>query len=158
MKSLVIYDSVFGNTEEIARAVGKALEAGGSASVVAVLDANAAMLEDVDLVVAASPTRGFKPMPSITKFLDELSDGALAGKKAAAFDTRIDLETIKPKLFRFIVSKAGYADKALAKLLQNKGGQLVEPTAGFFVDDSEGPISMGELDRAVEWAKALISE
>ena len=49
----------------------------------------------------------------------------------------------------------GYADAVLAKMLVKKGGQLLEPTAGFFVEESEGPLAGGELERAVEWAKSI---
>jgi hypothetical protein len=32
---------------------------------------------------------------------------------------------------------------------------LIEPTAGFLVQDTEGPLVEGELERAAEWAKQI---
>lgn len=155
MNALVVYESAFGNTEKVARKVGDALGASKEAQVVSVSDYSADMLAGVDLLVVASPTRGFRPIENITAFLKNIPDGALQGKKVAAFDTRIDLQNLKSKVFRFIVSKGGYADKAIAKMLQKKGGQLIEPTAGFLVQDTEGPLVEGELERAAEWAKQI---
>ena len=109
----------------------------------------------LNLLVVASPTRGFRPIENITAFLNSIPGDALQGIKVAAFDTRIDLQNLKSKVFRFIVSKGGYADKAIAKTLQKKGGQLIEPTAGFLVQDTEGPLVEGELERAAEWAKQI---
>ncbi len=155
MKSLVIFDSVFGNTELVAQEVGKALGTAKTVKVVHVADVTLEMLAEVDLVVVGSPTRGFQPMPSIVKFLKDLPVDALMGKKVAAFDTRADVEKIKSKFLRFIVSKGGYADGAIGKRLRASGAKLIEPTAGFFVDDTEGPLTKGELERAAKWANQI---
>ena len=155
MKSLVIYDSYFGNTEKLAQAVGKALGTEKTVSVVRVAEAGLNLLEGIDLLVVASPTRGFRPSEGTTKFLNSLPAGALQGVQAAVFDTRIDLETIKNKVFKFIVRRGGYANKAIAKALEKKGAVVLQPIEGFFVDDSEGPVSAGEIERAVEWAAGI---
>ena len=152
MKSLVVYDSVFGNTAKIAQAIGKAL---GEAEVKHVGEVDASQLDGLDLLVVGSPTRGFRPTEDITKFLKDLPDGALNGKNAAAFDTRLDPETIKAGFLRFIVKRGGYADKAIVKGLMNKGALVLDSSAGFFVKDSEGPLKEGELERAAEWAEGL---
>jgi flavodoxin I len=158
MKSLVIYDSYFGNTEKLAQAVGKALGTAKNVNVVRVADVEPAQLEGLDLLIVASPTRGFRPSEGTTKFLNSLSADALKDVKASVFDTRIDPETIKNKAFRFIVKRGGYANTAIAKMLEKKGALIVQPVEGFFVDDSEGPLSAGEMERAVEWAKKIASK
>jgi flavodoxin I len=151
MKSLVIYETYFGNTEKIAQAVAKTL----GAEAIEAVDAKAAQLSGVELLVAASPTRAFRPTEKITKFLKDLPDGALKGVKVTAFDTRMDVQKVNNKLLTFMARHMGYADAVLAKMMVKKGGQLLEPTAGFFVDESEGPLAEGELERAVEWAKSI---
>ncbi len=157
MKSLVIYDSVFGNTEKIAQAVGMALSSGSTNQVVKVTAATPALLAGLDLLVVGSPTRAFRPTEGISKFLKGLPDNALSGIKAAAFDTRMDVQKVNNKLLTFMAKRMGYADGAMTKLLQKKGGQLAGPTAGFFVRESEGPLEDGELERAAEWAKTIFS-
>ena len=49
----------------------------------------------------------------------------------------------------------GYAAEKIGKALVSKGGTQVVKPEGFFVDASEGPITTGELERAIEWAKKL---
>ena len=156
MKALVIYDSVFGNTEKIARAIGAALGAPDEVPVLQVGAVTPAHLTGVELLFVGSPTRSFKPTPAITDFLAALPAGALKGVKAAAFDTRIPLESIKNRFLRFIVKRGGYADKLIAKALTAKGASLPIPSGGFIVLESEGPLQEGELERASAWAKIIL--
>jgi flavodoxin len=154
MKSLIIYDSVFGNTEKLAQTVGKAI----GADVKRVTEIQAGQLDGLDWLIVASPTRAFRPTEGISKFLNSLSNGALKGIKVGAFDTRMDVQKINNKFLTFMAKHMGYADAVLAKMMVKKGGQLLEPTAGFFVDESEGPLAGGELERAVMWGQSLIKQ
>ena len=155
MNALVVYDSVFGNTEKVARAMGVALGVKKEVMVKKITEVEDDDLEGLDIIIVGSPTRGFRPAPGMSTFLKKLGAGCLTGAKAAAFDTRIPLETIKSKVFRFVVSKGGYAAPAMAKLLQAKGAELAAAPEGFFVVESEGPLVDGELDRAIAWVKAI---
>ncbi len=155
MKVLVIYDSVFGNTEQVARAIGAALGAPEEVPVLQVGSVTPAHLSGVEVLFVGSPTRGFKPTPAITDFLAALPADALNGVRAAAFDTRIPLESIKNRFFRWIVKQGGYADKLIAKALAARGASLPIPSGGFIVLESEGPLQEGELERAAAWAKTI---
>ncbi len=149
MKTLVIYDSVFGNTEKIAQSIAAALDT----NAIPVSQVDAGQLRDLDLLVVGSPTRGFRPTEGISKLLNGLPKNHLAGVRAAAFDTRIVLETIDSKALRFLVDKGGYAANTIAKILEKKGGRLAAPGEGFFVTGEQGPLKNGELERAAEWAR-----
>lgn len=152
MKTLILYDSVFGNTQKVAEAMGAAL--GPSARVVKISNATSDLLTTADFIVVGSPTRGFKPTEAVVTFLKALPAGSLSGKTTAAFDTRIPPESIKSRFFRAIVVRGGYADRVLTDLLR-KAGAAVLPSTGFFVDASEGPLSSGELERAATWIKGI---
>jgi flavodoxin I len=152
MNVLVIYDSVFGNTEKIAQAVGAAF--GENVQVVNVQQAASVDLTTVDLLLVGSPTRAFKPTEGIVSYLKELPADQVKGLKAAAFDTRIPLESISNKFLRGMVKMGGYADKTIIKLLAKKGANIVA-NAGFMVLESEGPLADGELERAAEWARSI---
>lgn len=154
MKTLVIYDSVFGNTEKIAQAIAAVL----STQAIPVSQADAGQLRGLDLLVVGSPTRKFSPTEDIHKLLNSLPKNHLAGVRVAAFDTRITLETIDSKVFRFIVAKGGYAARTIAKSLEKKGGQLAAPPEGFFVTGEQGPLKDGELERAAGWAISLVKK
>lgn len=147
MKTLVIYDSVFGNTGKIAQAIAAAR---GTAAI-PVDQATLVSLHGVEALIVGSPTRKFRPTDAISKFLSELPKNHLTGVRVAAFDTRIWLETIDSKAFRFIVDKGGYAASAIAKALEKKGGRLAAPGEGFFVTGEQGPLKEGELERAAGW-------
>jgi flavodoxin len=153
MKTLVVFDSVFGNTEKVARAIGDALGAYGEVEVVRAGDVRPGQLLGVDWLVIGSPTRGFRPTEGVSAFVQGLSGQALAGMRVAAFDTRVALEDIKSPVFRFIVSKGGFAAPWIAKRL---GGQANVPAEGFIVQGQEGPLCDGELERAAQWAGQLV--
>ncbi len=148
----VIYDSVFGNTEKIARAVAAAIQA----QAIPVGDVDAEQLSGLDLLVVGSPTRKFSPTEEISIFLKSLPQNHLAGVQVAAFDTRIDLETIDSKVLQFVVDKGGYAARVIARKLERKGGRLAAQGEGFFVTGEQGPLKDGELERAAEWAVRLL--
>lgn len=151
MKSLVIYDSVFGNTARVAGAITQAL--GAEALSKKVDQVTPADLMGIGLLVVGSPTRGFKPTEGMTGFLNSLGDHALQGIKVLVFDTRIPLESISSKFFRTIVKMGGFADKPMAETLKKKGAMVVA-MEGFFVVDREGPLVDGELERAAAWVAA----
>lgn len=154
MKALVIYDSVFGNTEKVAHGIGSAL--GAEVPVKSIGAVTAADLGGVDTLFVGSPTRGFKPTPVVTDFLAALPAGALNGVRAAAFDTRIPLDSIKNPIFRLIVKKGGYAAPIIEKALADKGAAPAIPSDGFIVLESEGPLKEGELERAGAWARTIL--
>jgi len=158
MKALVIYDTFFGNTQQIAEsigaALGEALGAGAEVHTLRVTDVQPEHLAGVGLLIVGSPTRAFKPSPATTAWLKALPADRLKGVKVAAFDTRIPVESA-PGFLRVMVKLFGYADKPMADKLQKKGGTLAAPTEGFIVTDSEGPLKEGELARAAEWAKQI---
>lgn len=155
MNALVIYESYFGNTEQIAQAIGRALEAFGPVEVVGVDKVTADKLHGLDLLVVGSPTRGFRPSEGMAKWLKSLGKTELAGLNVAAFDTRIALNTIESGTFRFVVKTGGFAAASIGKSLRNKSGELVVPAEGFTVDGQEGPLTAGELERAGEWARSV---
>ena len=87
MKALVIYDSFFGNTEKIARAVAEGMAQSGEVSAIRVGELPADHLAGVELLVVGSPMCGFSPSPLIKGYLKNLPKGSLQGVRVAAFDT-----------------------------------------------------------------------
>ena len=156
MKALVIYDSAFGNTAQIAQAIGSALGSQEEVTVRQVGNVMPEQLTDVKLLIVGSPTQGFKPTKAITDFLKGTLARGLKGMKVAAFDTRIAASDVKPAFVRFIVNMGGYAAKPIADSLKQSGGELIMPPEGFFVEGKEGPLKAGELERAADWAKHIV--
>jgi flavodoxin I len=158
MKALVVYDSVFGNTEKVAQAIGQALGSPEDVKVVQASDAKPEQLVGLTLLIVGSPTRQFSPTGATTGFLKSVPKHGLKGVKVAAFDTRFTESAIeKVRILAFFVKIFGYAAKPIADRLQKKGGELVVPPEGFYVGDTEGPLLEGELERAADWARQIIA-
>ena len=157
MKILIVYDSVFGNTEKIALQIGQGMGLQGDVQTLPVSQVAANQISGLDILVVGSPTRGFRPTEGIVSFIKSLSKEHLIDIRVAAFDTRIVLETIDSSILRFMVDKGGYAASTIAKLLKKKGAILLAPAEGFLVTGEQGPLQDGELERAAEWGQQLLS-
>jgi flavodoxin len=159
MKVLIIYDSVFGNTEQIAQAIGNALGSQEDVEILRVSNVKPEQLTGLKLLIVGSPTRGFRPTPAISDLLKSIPKNGLKGVQVAAFDTRFTMDEIESSVFilPILVNIFGYAVKPIADRLKKKGGELIIPPEGFFVEGIEGPLKEGELERAADWAKQIIA-
>jgi len=156
MKVLIIYDSIFGNTEKIAQAIGNSLSSKENVETLRVNEVKPGQLIGLDLMIVGSPTRVFKPTKAIMNFLNKIPLNNLKGVKVAAFDTRISTADVNSRFLNILVKLFGYAAKPIAYKLEKIGGSLIIPPEGFFVKDSEGPLKDGELERAADWAKIIM--
>jgi flavodoxin len=146
MKTLVVYDSLYGNTKAIAEAIGAALP--GEVRVLPVGQASASDLQTADLLVIGSPTHGSLPTDAIQGLVDKLRPPAREGARLATFDTRLT--------WGFLERWGGFAAPKMAEALKEKGWTLAAPAEGFFVKGlKKGPLKKGEADRATAWAQQL---
>lgn len=150
MRTLVVYDSVYGNTERIAEAIAAALACDARRAG----DTNPAQLGALDLLVVGSPTQGGRPTPAIRELLAAAPAGVLTHTVAAAFDTRIVPRRVASRLFLNVL---GYAAGRIGAALRRKGARLAGEPEGFIVEGKEGPLRAGEEDRAVEWAGGVMA-
>ncbi len=144
MNALIVYDSQYGNTEKIARAIGDAIP---GARVLHASEADPSELETVGLLIVGSPTHGGRPMGAVQTFLRKVPATAIEGIDVAAFDTRF--ASGFAKIF-------GYAAVRIANTLKRKGGSLVVGPEGFIVEATKGPLKDGELERAALWAGEVL--
>lgn len=147
MKVLVIYDSVFGNTEKIARAIGRGFQE--NAEVLKANEVKKEHIEGSDLLIIGSPTYGGRPTQVMLNFLNKIASYGISGTGVAAFDTRITAK------FALIF---GYAAPKIAETLVKIDGRLIVPAEGFYVTGREGPLKEGEIDRATKWANEIIAK
>lgn len=162
MRTLVVFDSMYGNTERVAAEVAHGLAAFGPVEVVSVQEAPHPIPDSVDLVVVGGPTHGHGLSNATSRRVtpQQVADGAREGRiglrewltrlgrgdtPAATFDTRFD----KPTWL------TGSAARAAAKRLKAKGHPLVVPPQSFHVEHTEGPLAGEELERARLWGRAV---
>lgn len=155
MKILIVYDSLYGNTEKIARSISEVYSE-QQVRLMPVKDVSASDLTAVNLFIAGSPTHGGRPSQGVKDFLNGLPAGSLKNIQAAAFDTGIPVE-VKKGFVRFIIRFFGYASKHIAKVLK-KNGAAVLAAETFFVLDKEGPLKEGEIERSKKWAGDLLKK
>jgi flavodoxin len=147
MKTLVVYDSVYGNTEIIARAIGDALP--GEVQVLRVGQVETSDLEAADLLILGSPTHGALPTEAIQSLVAKIGPPFRDGARVVTFDTRLT--------WKFLERWGGFAAPKMADTLKEKGWTLACAPEGFFVKGlKKGPLKRGEADRATVWAEGLV--
>lgn len=161
MRAIVVYESLWGNTKQIARAIADGLEITSPVDLVSVESAPTE-LEPYDLVVIGGPTHAFSmsrpstregtpkntpPHRIVERGIREwLSDvrPVFHPVHAVAFDTKVE----SPRL-------PGSAAKAARAELRALGFDVRTPSQTFRVHGYEGPLVDGELARADQWGASL---
>lgn len=146
MNTLVVYDSLHGNTERIAQTIADTLRAFGQAQAIRVDAAQTIDFQGVDLLIPGSPTHGFRPTPAMVSFLGSIPSQSLSRMAIACFDTR----------FRGRLWSSSAAPR-MVKQLRAMGVESLVPPESFFVKamKEEGPLLVGEVERAASWALGL---
>ncbi|GAA4659358.1 MULTISPECIES: flavodoxin family protein [Amycolatopsis] len=166
MRALIVYESMFGNTEAVAKAVAGGMAPEVSAKVVNVDDAPGDLAE-FDLLVVGGPTHvhGMSRPATRKSAAEQAKDGVCsrggvrewiaslkpvpAGLLAVTFDTRLD----KP---RWLV---GSAAAGAAKALERRHVRIICKPESFFVTTAEPPaLAGGERERAWGWGTAIAAE
>ena len=160
MKAVVVYESLWGNTAAVARAIADGL--GPDAVALTTDAAGTDIIEDADLIVAGAPVIGFSLLsdqmrnnvarseagaptppdldhPSLRSWLESLPPGH---GQAAAFETRI---WWSPR------GATGDIERGLARA----GYRRAAKAEKFVVTDKYGPLREGELERARQWGVEL---
>ena len=171
MGTLIVYESMYGNTHEIADHVAAGLRERSPVDVVAASATPPADLE-VDLLVVGGPTHVHGLSRASTRqaavdaaatddelHLDDSADtdsglrewlaalGTRPHARAAAFDTRLDAAAVL----------TGRASRRIAKRLSSHGYELIAPPESFLVDKHNHLIA-GEAERARRWGAQLADQ
>jgi flavodoxin len=149
MKSLVIYDSKYGNTKLIAEEIAEVLREHGEVNMVRAADANSDMFNGIDLLAMGGPTIAHGLSPEMKGLLEsaELFPPMAQRPMALAFDTRINW----PKLL------SGSAADKIARLLGEMGCPMLAEPGSFIVTGGEGPLAEGEKERALDWVRSAMT-
>jgi hypothetical protein len=168
VKALVIYESMFGNTREIAEAIAGGIGESAHVQLVSTVEALDALTENPDLVVMGGPTHGHG-MSRVSTRKAAIADNDKPGSElhlephahgpgirdlfesiktldalAAAFDTRMTMPA----------SLSGRAAKGIARELRRRGARVVTAPESFLVT-KETRLVAGETDRARSWGAQL---
>jgi len=160
MNAIVVYESHWGNTAAIARAIAEGI--GLEAGALSTAEATGEVIAGADLIVAGAPQMGFSlptegmlkgiaadagkapappdlSHPAMRSWLDGMPRGSC---RAAAFETA---GWWSP----------GSASKAILSSLERAGYRPVAKACRFIVKGKYGPLRDGELERARLWGAEL---
>lgn len=171
MKTLVVYESMFGNTRRIAEAIAQGLASGSDVKVSSVADANPHDAEDADLLVVGGPTHawgmsrprtrkgtpGYVEKPGSDLHLEVGADTGIGVRewlssvgsthaRAVAFDTRIK----GPAML------TGRASTGIKRELTHHGAATMAEPHSFFVN-MKNHLLAGEIERGRDWGRQLAS-
>ena len=165
MRSLVVFESRYGNTAAVAEAVARGLRAAGGVEVATPQEVSVASLQGADLLVVGTPTHAFgvpsertweapargratgptdgaTPPPRVRDWIPTSPRGD--SRPAAVFATRLGRARVL----------TGSAAGGLARRARRQGWTVVDRT-DFLVATTEGPLEPGELERAEAWGETL---
>ncbi|MEU1283481.1 flavodoxin domain-containing protein [Kitasatospora sp. NPDC005856] len=177
MHTVIVYESMYGNTREVAEAIAEGVrqtDPEAAVDCLPVSEADADTTRSADLLVVGGPThmhgmssglsrrmaaaaekhkegheeaaaeaRKTVEGPGLRAWFHDLPTTE-SGTHAAAFDTRVDMP------------RAGGAANGIAHRLSHHHYDVVAEPEGFIVEDNDGPLRAGELDRARAWGSRLV--
>jgi menaquinone-dependent protoporphyrinogen IX oxidase len=155
MKTLVVYDSSYGNTKKIAEAISETLkESGIEVDTFYVKDVKKPSAKDYNFLVLGSPTKFGTMSFAVKGFLGKVKSEEWMNKPFAAFDTE-NPENIERA--RIENKEWSAAEKIAAKLKDKQMNQLL-PVLKAVVLGWKGPLQEGEIERAKDYARKLAVE
>lgn len=169
MRAVVVYESMFGDTRQIAEAIGQGLARKFEVTVVPVNQVAPDQFHGIDLLVVGGPThvRGMSRAKTRAGAVDQAArpdsgitvepGAAGAGLRewfrtltdpppfAAAFDTRVQASPLV----------TGRAAPKIARSLQRCGCCLIAAPESFLVTTKQPALVVGERERARSWGETL---
>jgi hypothetical protein len=164
MRAVIVVESMFGNTRQVAKAIAEGLAPAADVEVIDVTAAPTTFDPDVRLIVAGGPTHmfGMSREKSRTQALQEAGAGSRPsdvglrewieglgpvgpGVATATFDTRL----------RSRWAGSATASASASKRLRRRGVRTISRSHSFAVTQKNGPLAAGEIDRARAWGVEL---
>ena len=160
MKAIVVYESHWGNTAAIARAIAEGIGPGARALTTTAAKGDA--IAGADLIVAGSPLLGFSlPTEDMLRSIASPQPGAPGPADTSHPSMRSWLEKLTPGAGKYAAFETrawitlGDAVTAIGKLLAAKGYTQAAPPEKFKIKGKYGPLKDGELERARAWGAEL---
>jgi hypothetical protein len=158
MHAAVVYESSWGNTRAVAEAIAAGLCEHVGTDVVEVQNAPPLADLQADLLVVGGPTHAFGLSREGTRQDAHRRGGTLVATGVREWIEAADSAELPVATFDTHVrhpNLPGSAGRSAARKLRRLGCTLVAGPVSFYVEDYEGPLLPGELDRARDWGTGL---
>ncbi|HUS49684.1 MAG TPA: flavodoxin family protein [Candidatus Paceibacterota bacterium] len=148
VKTIIVYDSWFGNTQGVAEAIGKGIDEIEKTAVVIkkIKEIDPIEVLASDVLLIGSPNHMGGPTRSVKKFIDTLGLLELDGKKVAVFDTYVRKNVHIGKTVRKMEKRINEKISSLKLIV---GGLSIQ------VKGVRGPIMSGELSKCTTFGKKI---
>ena len=146
-KTIIIYESIYGNTKKVADAIAEGIRESGEIDCTIAKTGEVHHTDDLarfDAVIFGSPNHNQEPSRNMLKFIERASIVDLDTKMGAAFDT-------------YTGGNKGIAVKKLEQVIRQKLPCITFVIDSFSaqVEGRKGPLAEGEIDRAIEFGKQV---
>jgi len=145
----IVYDTKYGNTKLVAEKIAEGIREvkGIETEVSDVKKVDLKKIDSFDAILIGAPTHFGSPSRTIMKFIDKLGKLKLKAKGVAVFDT-------------FLGEDFEMATKKMENRLHEKipALKLMTPGLSIRVDGMKGPITEGELPKAIEFGKKIAAQ
>ena len=179
MNIVIVYESLFGSTHEVADAVAEgAAQARPDATVTClpVADATPERTADADLLLVGGPTHMHGMTSHMSRSMGLKTEAKEHAEQGTTGEHEPEMDVESPGLrdwfhdlpkagegrraaafdTRADFRLAGGAAKGIARRLHRHGYALAAEPEGFVIEDTEGPLRDGERDRARAWAADVV--
>ncbi|MFJ9770605.1 flavodoxin family protein [Kitasatospora sp. NPDC101157] len=177
MHTVIVYESMYGDTREIAEAIAEGVhraDPGAAVDCVPVAEADAELTRSADLLVVGGPTHMHGMSSGLSRRMAAMAEAHQEGREEAAAEARETAEGpglrawfhdlpesgdgVHAAAFdtRVDMPRAGGAANGIAHRLSHRHYDVVAEPEGFIVERNDGPLRAGELDRARAWGAELV--
>jgi hypothetical protein len=178
MRVVIVYESLFGNTRQIAEAISAGIrDASPEAQIscVRATEANRDVALGADLLLVGGPTHMCGLSSGVSRKMG-LKAEQLAAAREAGHPVEPDCAGPGVRDWFMTLPKAadgslgaafdthpdsrvaGAAAQDIARRLRRHGYELVAEPEGFVIENIEGPLRAGERDRAKAWGTRLLRQ
>lgn len=144
MKAIVLYDSKYGNTEQVAKGICSGMKEVGFSSVECRRGSTVTPEEllSTEIWILGSPTHMGGVSRNFKQMIKWMGGQDLQGIRGTAFDTR--LENMK-----------GGASQRISEAMIRSGIQMLLDPESFIVKGRKGPLAEGEEARAISFGRRI---
>jgi flavodoxin len=145
--TIIIYESVYGNTKKVAEAIAKGVREIGDVEckVTKTYEIHTDDLTDYDIILFGCPNHNQEPARNMIKFIERAAIVNLEGKRGAAFDT-------------YTGGNKGIALSKLEQFIQKHLDGFVLNLKGLSIEvmDRKGPLVDGAINESQEYGRKIV--
>ena len=157
MKGIVAYDSVYGNTKQVAEAIAEQIKADGHTAEVLSLKGGGARHIEADFMFVGSPTRMGRPTRSAKAFLDGLDVAYWKSRPIVAFDTVGPLPKDEEKREKWLARIEKSAATRMQELAKDRGMNAHPEVLHVAVTGFKGPLASDALGIARDFVHQFLA-